>query len=75
MNRKEYIKEQIKRYREQSRKAFAEYWEMSRQLTDTIARDDLERIPIMGEDMADLLEQAASAELTARHLEKELEGV
>lgn len=69
--------QQAKAFRAESRKAFAAYWEKSRQLTDAIARDDMQQVAIMADTMALLLKQAASAEQAAKSIEQELklEGV
>lgn len=62
----------VKRLKEKSRKAFAEYWDMNRQLTNAIARNDMQRVITMADAMAHLLKQAASAELAAEAIRKEL---
>lgn len=62
----------VKRLKEQSRKAFAEYWDVSRQLKNAIARDDMPQVISMADTMAHLLKQAANAELAAKAIKKEL---
>lgn len=74
---KRVLIQQAKAFKDESRNTFAAYWDMSRQLTDAIARADMRWVATHAEEMALLLKRAASAEQTGKMFERmaEKEGV